>query len=198
MVLFELKCIFFQIDCPVLCLVHLYTEKVLKIRRDYWDSLGIISHFCIKTHCDPSWESSRLDGSNEGLQCIFSLRKKNNSGLSPKLHHIWSSAEITINTFLYLRGLQYLYDYNFFPTLNMTDRDWQVIIEANNLWQNLILYRQQTFRYGAKGHGFESWFGPRLTATSLSTQKFWIRNNKDSERRGMCSTCHMLCPKIYM
>ena len=43
------------------------------------DNLGII--FLIvpqKIHCDPSLESSRPDGSNEGSQCMFLLRNKKN------------------------------------------------------------------------------------------------------------------------
>ena len=34
------------------------------------------SYLCIKIQCEPSLESSHGDGSDEGLQCIVSLRNK--------------------------------------------------------------------------------------------------------------------------
>ena len=35
-------------------------------------------YFSTKTYCDPSLELSQRDGSNEGSQCMFSLRNKKN------------------------------------------------------------------------------------------------------------------------
>ena len=33
-------------------------------------------YLCIKIQCEPSLEPSQRDGSDEGLQCMFSLRNK--------------------------------------------------------------------------------------------------------------------------
>ena len=52
---------------------------VLQIRRGNRDNLGIISHVFQKNiFCDPPLEPSRLEGSNEGSQHMFSLRNKKN------------------------------------------------------------------------------------------------------------------------
>ena len=42
----------------------------------FWDNYPIFFHQNL--FCDPSLEPSRRDGSNEGLQHMFSLRNKKN------------------------------------------------------------------------------------------------------------------------
>ena len=52
---------------------------VLQIRMGNGIILGYLSIFFCKKHiCDPSLEPSHRDGSNEGSQHMFSLRKKKN------------------------------------------------------------------------------------------------------------------------
>ena len=43
-------------------------------------------------HCDPSLEPSRQDGSNEGSQCMFSLRNKKKTSLNYRQYPLLSLA----------------------------------------------------------------------------------------------------------
>ena len=53
-------------------------SAMVQIRRGNRDNLGDNQlNISIKTFCDPSLESSRRDGSNEGSLHMFSLRNKN-------------------------------------------------------------------------------------------------------------------------
>ena len=50
-----------------------------QIRRGDRGTLGIIFNISPQNiYCDPSLEPPRRDGSNEGSQCMFSLRNKKN------------------------------------------------------------------------------------------------------------------------
>ena len=70
---FLFLCFFFTLD--------LYFP-VLQIKRDNRDNLGIISHISpLNIFCDLSLELSHRDGSNEGPQHMFSLRKNKKSYL---------------------------------------------------------------------------------------------------------------------
>ena len=56
-------------------------EPVLQKRRSNLDNLGIIFHTrstSLNKCCDPLLEPSLRDGSNEGLQYMFSLTNKQN------------------------------------------------------------------------------------------------------------------------
>ena len=56
------------------------TVSVLQIKRGNRDSFGILIHFFFikNIFCDPSFELSHRDGSNERSQHMFSLRNKKN------------------------------------------------------------------------------------------------------------------------
>ena len=57
------------------------------------DNLGITSHTSPKNiFCDPSLEPSHGDGSNEGLQHMFSLRNKKKLSLNYPQHPLLSGA----------------------------------------------------------------------------------------------------------
>ena len=52
-------------------------DTVVQIRRGIRNNLEIIWHIpLLNIFCDPSLELSHRDGSNEGLQHMFSLRNK--------------------------------------------------------------------------------------------------------------------------
>ena len=70
-------------------------HSVRQIRRGNRKNLGITLHITPLKYCDTSLEPSCQDGSNEGSQHMFSLRKKEKlSELSSIPPLTWSSAAL--------------------------------------------------------------------------------------------------------